>query len=335
MNAQEINQTFDLVSYVSVSLHKSGAYFIGACPICGGRDRFQIKRTSSGDVWICRKCSPDKYHSVIDFLMSYHKENFKDALKRAGGDVQSRRELGTGKPVTPPAPVQVLPSAEWQADAWKLIEAANRKLESEEDGQRYLLGRGISRASMNRFLLGFAVIGKRPAIVIPYCDIGDIVTAVKYRYIDELSQQDKSKRFAMMTGSMPFLFGCEHILESDTTLLFVEGELNAISILQTCPRGVSVVSAGSEGNGNAALIKALARHYNRVVIWTDDPAKGKIIRDRMGRQEARLLKSPVIDGTKYDANQMLQVGLLMDFVSAELATECQGGPVEMLLPSKV
>jgi phage/plasmid primase-like uncharacterized protein len=93
MYAKQINQSFDLVSYASglVTLRKNGAYFIGACPICGGRDRFQIKRTNSGDAWICRKCKPDKYHSALDFLMAYHNEGFTDAFKRAGGEVQAPR----------------------------------------------------------------------------------------------------------------------------------------------------------------------------------------------------------------------------------------------------
>jgi hypothetical protein len=174
---------------------------------------------------------------------------------------------------------------------------------------------------METALLGFAVIASRPCITIPWLDLGDVVSAVKYRFMD---QCEKSKRFAMMAGSMPYLYGCRDILESDTTLLFVEGELNAISIMQTRPRGVSVVSAGSEGNGNAALLRALARHYQKIVIWTDDPAKGKTIRERMNRPEARLLKSPVIDSVKYDANEMLKRGLLAEFISAELATTCQG-----------
>jgi hypothetical protein len=177
-------------------------------------------------------------------------------------------------------------------------------------------------------LLGFAVISKRPTIVIPWLDIGDVVTAVKYRFIEELASQNKGKRFSMMAGSMPYLFGLQHILSSDKTLLFVEGELNAISVLQTLPRGVSVVSAGADTNGNAALIRTLASKYSRVIVWTDDPEKARTIRERMNRPEARLLKSPVIEGVKYDANQMLQAGLLMEFISAELATECQGVPVD-------
>ena len=346
MNAKEINRTFDLVSYVSalVSLHKSGAYWISVngCPVCGeGKDRFQIKRTLSGDVWMCRKCHADKYHSVLDFLMAYHKETFKEALRRAGGEVQQpRRELGNGKPVQSPAPVQVLPDQTWQACAWKQTdEASDRLLESEsgEPGRRYLTERGISRGAMYMNMLGYVPIVKlRPtpkhpngfviphgAIVIPWLDVGNVVTAIKYRFTDGYKM-----RYTFWGDDMPYLFGLQHILESDQTLLFVEGELNAISVLQTLPRGVSVVSAGSEGNGNAALLKALARHYSRVVVWTDDPDKARTIRERMNRPEARLLKSPVIDGVKYDANQMLQAGLLMEFISAELATVCQGIPVD-------
>jgi hypothetical protein len=345
VNAQEVNQTFDLVSYVSglTQLHKSGAYWISknGCPLCGkGDDHFQIKRFHDSYMWMSRKCYTDtKYHSVIDFLMAYHKETFKEALKRAGGNTEApRRETGTGKPVLPPAPVQVLPDADWQAQAWQAIDEANNNLiNGDEFGslytRQYLADRGISKGSIYLNLLGYdpqkfdgITRTKRPAIVIPWMDLGDVVCAIKYRYIDDLAQTDKSKRFSMMAGSMPYLFGLQHILNSDETLLFCEGELNAISVLQTLPRGVSVISAGSEGNGNSALLRTLARHYKRVVIWTDDPAKGKTIRERMNRPEARLLKSPVIEGVKYDANQMLQAGLLLDFVSGELKTVCNGHP---------
>jgi ribosomal protein L37AE/L43A len=353
MNAKEINTSFDLVGYVSgiVNLKKSGAYWISqnGCPVCGeGKDRFQIKRTGTGDIWTCRKCHADKYHSVIDFLMSYHQETFTEALKRAGGEVQQpRRELGNGKPVQPPAPVQVVPDLAWQADAWKLIDSASSCLLGKpegEPGRRYLTARGISRAMMNSQLLGYvpsvsliakedkpAVTIRRPAIVIPWLDLGDVVSAVKFRYIDELAKADKNKRLVFQRGSMAYLYGCRDILEGDKTLLFVEGEINGISIMQTRPAGVSVVSGGSQGNGNAALLQALARHYQKIVIWTDEPDAARTIRERMNRPEARLLKSPYIDSVKYDANEMLARGLLMEFISAELATVCQGAPVDQAI----
>lgn len=333
----EMEINFDLVSYVSrlVKLRKSGAYFIGPCPICGGRDRFTIKRAEA-DLWICRKCTMDgKYHSAIDFIMQYHRVDFKEAVKRMGGELPERRQLG--KPQrSVPAPVQVLPSRDWQVKAWKRIDAASNRLVADEvnPGWQYLTERGISRGAIYMNLLGYdpakydkSTNSNRPAIVVPWLDMGETVTAVKYRFIDELARADKNRRFIALSGSMPYLFGLQHVLTSDETLLFVEGELNAISILQTLPRGVSVVSAGSEGNGNAAILRALAGHYARVIVWTDDPAKGQEIRERMHRGDARLLKSPMIDGKKWDANQMLQAGLLMDFLTRQLAKECLGVPV--------
>jgi hypothetical protein len=175
-------------------------------------------------------------------------------------------------------------------------------------------------------LLGFARVYQRPAIVIPWLDVGNVVTAIKYRFIDDQAKSEKGKRFAMMTGSIPYLFGLQHVLPSDETLLFVEGELNAVSVLQTLPRGVSVVSAGSDTNGNAALLRALATHYRRVFIWTDEPEKAKAVQEKMQRQDAQLLKSPVIGGRKWDTNEMLQAGLLMDFLERTLSAECFGIP---------
>lgn len=338
MNAGEINAAFDLLSYVSeiVSLHKSGEYFIGPCPICGGRDRFNLKRTDGGDVWICRKCSPDKYHSVIDFLMAYHNEKFIDALKRAGGEIQQpRRPIGNGKPVRAPAPVQVIPSEEWQAKAWKRIDRANSLLirKGGRPARGYLARRGISRGSIYMHLLGYDPAKlctetgtRRPAIVIPWLDRGNIVTAVKYRFIDQLGMTDKNSRYTSLKDGKPDLFGCQHILDSDDTLLFVEGELNAISVLQTLPRGVSVVSAGSERNGDSSSLQGLAHHYDSVVIWTDAPDSARAIRERMNRPDARILKSPEIDHEKWDANRMLQAGLLMEFIRLEFSTECLGIP---------
>lgn len=335
MNAKQINETFDLVGYAGaiVDLHRSGAYYIGACPICkDGRDRFQIKQTTSGAAWICRKCNPGKYKSALDFLMLYHNEKFTDALRRAGGEVETQpAQPRRGKPVTPPAPVQVIPSEDWQRAAWRAVmDASDRITESEagEAGRRYLLERGIGKAMMSAALLGYAEVYGRPAIVIPWLDVGDVITAVKYRFVDALAAQDKGRRYSAMAGSIPVLYGCRDILEADKVLLFVEGELNAISIMQTRPAGVSVVSGGSEGNGNAAILQALARHYDRVIIWTDDPAQAQKIRERMSRPAARLLKSPNLDGVKFDANQMLQAGLLAEFISAELETVCRGRGID-------
>src|SRR5687767_7550711 len=80
MDPKQINQTFDLTSYVGaiVELAKKVNYHVGPCPMCGGRDRFTVKHTAGGDVWHCRKCAPDGYHTSIDFFIAYHGIDFKE-----------------------------------------------------------------------------------------------------------------------------------------------------------------------------------------------------------------------------------------------------------------
>jgi ribosomal protein L37AE/L43A len=325
---------FDLVSYVSslVQLRKSGAYYIGPCPICGGRDRFNIKRAEA-DLWICRKCITDgKYHSAVDFVMQYHKLEYQEALKRMGLEAP-RRPLGQIRPRSPytPAPVQVVPDPAWQEKAWKKIDAANNLLISEagKPGRDYLAARGISRGSIFMHSLGYGMVYGRPAIFIPWLDVGEVVTALRYRFLD-----NQEPKYMHMKGSLAYLFGLQHILPSDQTLLFVEGEINAISILQTLPRGMSIVSAGSESNGNAALLRALAFPYKRVIVWSDEPSKAKAISERMNRTDAQLLKSPRLDGKKWDASEMLQAGVLMDFVTSQFSVKCDGIPAPALFTSQ-
>lgn len=330
----EINKTFDLVSLAGkiVNLHKTaGRYYIGACPFCGGRDRFNVKHTNGGDLWICRKCTPEKYQDAVSFVMRYYNVKFPEAVKRMGGELRPDPSRAPLRVERKPELLQVIPPQEWQARAWKAIDrASDRLIDGPEGkpGRDYLTARGINRASMYVNLLGFdpakydpVTERKRPAVVIPWLDVGNVVTAVKYRFIDDLAR-DKSKRFIAMGGGIPCVYGLQNVLADDETLLIVEGELNAVSVLQVMPRGVSVVSMGSDTGGNAAIIQALAKHYKKVVIWMDDPHKIKDMRGKIARNDAKLLKSPVIDGVKYDANEMLKGDLLRAFLDDQLAAVC-------------
>lgn len=333
MDAKQINTTFDLVSYVGaiVSLTDKRTYHAGPCPMCGGRDRFTIKSDGAGARWHCRKCSPDGYHTAIDFFMQYYKLDFKQALERMGGEL--RRPGPAPARLKPRTPIQVVPDAQWQARALREIILASNCLtdgKAGAAGRQYLTARGISRAAWHMCSLGYGIFCGRPAIAIPYLDIGEVVTAVKYRFIDERSRTDKGARFAMMAGSLPCLFGLQNIMQSDRTLLFVEGELNAVSVLQVLPRGLSVVSAGSDSNGNADILRALAWRYEQVVIWMDDPLKATLHKGHIGR-DAKLLQSPIVDGVKWDANEMLKAGMLGDFIERQLSAECLGEQPERAL----
>jgi hypothetical protein len=342
MNAAQIKQTFDLVGYVEkiVPLKPSKSYLIGPCPMCGGRDRFNIKKTNTGDIWVCRHCSPSKYRNALEFLMEYLRVDFKEALKRAGGELeQPTRQSPPQQPKSNNTP----PSQDWQADAWKHVGAASDALlgiapdsdpissagflaaheetSISQAARAYLMSRGIDRAAWASFQLGFVIAYKRPAVVVPYFD-GNIIIAVKYRFFDTIARQDKGRRFSMLSGSKPYLFGLSHVIPNARNLLVIEGELNAISIIQQMPRGLATVSIGSETNMPAAALRKLADRYERVFIWMDDKERAQELQRRMGR-DATILKSPIAKGQKYDANLMLQAGVLPEYLSRTFGTVCQ------------
>jgi phage/plasmid primase-like uncharacterized protein len=317
MNAHEINQTYDLLALAQrdTKLKRAGSYYIGPCPFCGGRDRFTLKQTPDGWRWYCRHCGGETYHTAIDYIMRRDDLDFKQALDSMGGTAapHPRAAMQSAE-----IPAMAIPDATWQAHHWREIEQASLELEYSKAAQiarDYLHARALDPATWLVYLLGFAVVYKRPAIVIPWFDSDWTITAIKYRFIDDLAKRDTGRRFGMAEGSKPILFGL-HAATSHDTLVLCEGEINAMSISQisvnTLP-GLDALSFGSQSGGRAEILREVARDYQRVIVWADEPEKATEIKQSLARP-AEALCSPVIDGTKYDANALLQNGDLAEFL---------------------
>ncbi|MCX6059708.1 MAG: CHC2 zinc finger domain-containing protein [Chloroflexi bacterium] len=340
MNAIAINQTTEIIPLLGYALKKAGGYHVGACPFCGGKDRFTVKRTSQGDRWHCRQCGDGKYHTVIDYIMRRDNVPFKTALQTLGGDVAHIiPRMVTPRPQ--PKPIQI-PAQDWQGETWREVDAASAALLYHPQGEAaraFLTSRGISFAMWEAGQLGFMfeydpiAKRKRPAIIIPWYDLdanGEIITAVKYRFIDS-DPNPKALRYSSKGGSkfdIPFglwdaLPGFHH------SLLFVEGELNCISVSQCRPAGVSVLSFGGEGSGDNRALQSLAERYKNVYVWADDvwdnPKQANHAKElrALVRGRGYALRSVKQGEVKRDANQLLQVGALSDYLSAVLGVECQ------------
>jgi DNA primase len=329
MDISTFNQTTDLVALVGRNLRKVGAYHVGSCPFCGGRDRFVIKRTPKGDRWYCRHCGDEKYHTPIDFVMRRDQVDFKTALRSLGGEVRLVKSQPQRIPAKPPL---ALPDLSWQKEAWRLVDAASRSLESSQEGQAgrdYLTGRGFHRGTWIAHHLGFAIIfdpkakRKRPAIVLPWwdCDIErSMITAVKHRFIDD---DPSGLRYISHRGSVPILYGLWSAIPEHNTLLLVEGEINALSIWQCIPEGVTCLSFGSENGVHIDRLETLAKRYQKLIVWADNPKRSSELRKVLGTQ-TQAWQSPVVDDMKWDANKMLQEDVLMEFLTRKLTVSCQG-----------
>jgi DNA primase len=322
MNAKDINMTYDLHALVQgdTDLKSAGKYYIGPCPFCGGKDRFNLKQTPDGWRWLCRNCTEARYKSPIDYIMRRDDLDFKQALetlrgKSAAPAPRPRAEISTPVPIA-----IVLPDATWQAQRWHEITQATDALLSNKPARAYLESRAFDPAIWNTYLLGFEMAFdpktqmRRPAISIPWYDTDETITAIKYRFIDDLAK-DKSHRYTMAKGSKQILFGL-HMASGNETLILVEGEFNSMSITRVSTGDllhVDALSFGSETATNADILRAVADDYQRVIIWADDPAHANTIRLSLARP-AEAICSPEISGVKYDANTLLQNRHLAQFL---------------------
>lgn len=61
----------DLVEQYTQLRKVSGREYAGACPVCGGRDRFHVIDGGATSWWFCRQCAPydnKKRHDLTAFL---------------------------------------------------------------------------------------------------------------------------------------------------------------------------------------------------------------------------------------------------------------------------
>lgn len=327
MDTTQINRT-ELIPMLGVVLHKAGAYHVGACPFCGGVDRFTVKHTPQGDKWHCRQCGDGKYHDVIEFIMRRDGIGFIEACRLSGAELYPVTPNTTQVQPDKPAAAQV-PDEATQARMMRAMDTASDALYTGAGmgAQDYLTARGLDLGTWYAWQLGAAdvydptVKRKRPALSIPwyYSDAQrELITAIKYRFIDE---DPNGLRYTSAPGSIPVLYGLWDVLKTDTTLLLVEGEINALSLWQCRPQGTTVLSIGSEGGGRGYILQKLADLYPRVFIWCDDPARTRKYQ-AMITKPAKGLQSPIIDGRKIDANNLLQAGKLCDFIRHILDVNC-------------
>jgi hypothetical protein len=181
-------------------------------------------------------------------------------------------------------------------------------------GREYLAKRGIMPATWAAFDLGYADAWqprrkqRLPALILPWKK-DDKIKALQYRFIgDDITH---GERFGQKAGGERTLFGVD-LLASRPALIFVEGELNAVSIWQVASDLVDVVSFGPEDNIDRATpyMRAVASGYKRVIVWADKPERALHAQTAIGRES-----TPVQSPNGQDANDLLRAGLLRAVVA--------------------
>jgi hypothetical protein len=291
---------------------------------------------------------------VIDYVVRRDDISFLEAVKSLGGDavpiplrdaipspqrdaapVRLMRSRSDQVPFPTSGPRQViqssgLPPETWQEKGRDFVLKASKALLNDPKAsiaRAYLESRRLEKESWLAGLLGYTQVYdpklkvKRPAVCIPHLDGKLNLSAIKYRFCDS---NPAGLRSTSHKGSRVLLYGLDGLLPKEhDTLLVVEGELNQLSILQTLSEhaksqpGVSVLSPGSEGMSSiqGALLRLVARCYEKVIIWMD---KGSVAKQVAGLIQVlcRKLRSP----KGMDANDLLRDGILWRFLEGVVAS---------------
>ncbi len=180
----------DVASRYSVLKRKAstaGGEYAGACPRCGGNDRFVVQ--PSNGIWLCRQCHP-KWGDVIELVQYVDGVGFLDACERLGysksnGKKQQsalqRVKTAPKPPETPKPPVYLPPDGIWQARALDLVRKYEQRLWSAngERARQWLNARGLKDDTIKHFRLGLQFKkGGSNAISIPCFTVGSATNKI-------------------------------------------------------------------------------------------------------------------------------------------------------------
>lgn len=262
------------------TLTEKGRERSGPCPKCKGEDRFHC----TAEWWFCRQCGPraasgePRKGNAIDFVMWLDGREFREAVEMlTNGTLPWRQAAAAG------AKEQRKQPADWPVHKQPMLERSQFALWDKDGaaGAAYLERRGLAPATWLAFGLGFradvAVPGtegkqRAPAIVLPWYAGGRLV-ALRYRFIEPQGKNKITSEYDSQFADR--LFGGQALAgpEKASTLLIVEGEINAMSCWQVGHEvGLDVLSIGSESSSLTSKAVEFALQYDRCLVWADRPA---------------------------------------------------------------
>jgi DNA primase len=145
----------DLLRLDGIELKKAaetnGGEFCGACPFCGGNDRFRVWPEFKGGRFWCRGCN--KHGDNIQYLRDAQGLSYREACERLGIDMKSIKDLhltGQRERAGFIPKEAASPPLLWQEKATAFFQAAQQTLLADQgsEARTFLHGRGLSDISM-------------------------------------------------------------------------------------------------------------------------------------------------------------------------------------------
>jgi DNA primase len=161
-------------------------------------------------------------------------------------------------------------------------------------GGEYLRGRGLTDDTMRRF----EVYASSDNIAIPWFDGEKRCVTLKYRSIVD-------KRFwydpPISAGRLKRLLYGFHLAREAKLIVVCEGEIDAMSVAQSCPKDIAAVALGgaSISDSQATLLKNSAA--DEILVFTDNDEAGRKARAAIVAKLVAHKRVSVVDWTiRYD-----------------------------------
>lgn len=330
----------DLLTLLGADTHlkrrasTDGGEWAGACPFCGGEDRFRVwpnPPDGKPHYW-CRQCG--KRGDAIQYLRDMHGLSFAEACERLGHPGKSRKIHAEPAPkhpegCNPPAPParnsKPAPPADWQREAGAVLNECIGILFGPRGAKalEYLCCRGLTEATIWRARLGYNPRRRRvgnvwleQGIVIPW-RMGPDLWALNVR---RWNHKPLTKpKYLALPGSVKALYGASHL--SGASVAFVcEGELDALLLQQEVAHKLPI---GAVAVGGTAGIHDDAIPYllpcRRILVCGDNDEPGEAFARRWAGLSERVRVVKVPEGY-HDLTDFYQKGgRLRDWAEFNLA----------------
>lgn len=255
----------------------NGGEWAGACPWCGGRDRFRVWAHLTPPKWWCRQC--ERSGDAIDFLMGYAGKTFLEALNDLNLEPEHKRSSTVVRPAAAPEP-QVNISQEkqaacfdpaWQWAADKFVTETFLTLQNnwQSTAGKYLEARGISANAAACYDLGLNITERRAewgpcevwlprGIVIPW-QVEGLYWNVRIRR-PAADLGESGDKYMPPKGVGNGLYRAD-LISPASIVVMTEGEFDAMLIdYQSAQAGLyEVVGVATGGVTGARLLRWISR----------------------------------------------------------------------------
>lgn len=239
-----------------------GGEYAGACPWCGGRDRFRVWPYADKPGYWCRQC--DRKGDAIQYLRDREGLSYREACQRLGMPLTEPSRVK--RPLQPPR-LSTAPNTTWQARARAFCEACERALWTPEGAKAlaYLQKRGFRPETLRTAQMGYHRTdtyelrsawglepdGKREVwlprgIIFPWWVHEELWRIAIRRPVSKPSQKDP--KYVSVSGGGNILYRVS-TLRPNAPAMLVEGMLDALALAQEIGDLCAVVAAGSTTGG--------------------------------------------------------------------------------------